>query len=46
MRLKQWLSLASRFGGYPYFDQVKRIETVGEFLARMDELHPNKEELS
>lgn len=46
MRLKQWLSLASRFGGYPYFDLVKRIETVDEFLARIDELHRKEDALS
>ena len=31
-RLKQWLSIASRFGVFPHFDAVKRAQTVDELL--------------
>ncbi|MBX9579697.1 MAG: tRNA-dihydrouridine synthase family protein [Gemmataceae bacterium] len=32
-RLKQWLSLAARFGTFAGFDAVKRAATVGELFA-------------
>ncbi len=31
-RLKQWLSMASRFGSYPYFESLKRVQTLQEFM--------------
>jgi len=31
-RLKQWLKLASNFGGFEHFDRVKHTQTVEEFF--------------
>ena len=35
MRLKQWMALASKFGAFPNFDQLKRTSTVDEFKASL-----------
>jgi hypothetical protein len=32
MRLKQWMSLASKFGGFEHFDALKRTESVEAFF--------------
>ena len=34
-RIKQWLNLASRFGNFTHFDQVKRATTVEELFRLM-----------
>jgi tRNA-dihydrouridine synthase C len=36
MRLKQWLKIASNFGDFPYFDQVKKALTVEEFFSLLE----------
>ncbi len=33
MRLKQWLSLASKFGGFEHFDRVKQATTLEQFFS-------------
>jgi tRNA-dihydrouridine synthase C len=35
MRLKQWLKIASNFGDFAHFDQVKHSTTVEELLAQL-----------
>jgi hypothetical protein len=32
-RLKQWLKIASFYGDFPAFDQIKRADSVSELLA-------------
>ena len=39
-RLKQWLRLASQFGGFTRFDAVKRAATVGELFAALEMSQP------
>ena len=39
-RLKQWLRLASQFGGFTRFDAVKRAVTVSELFAALEMSHP------
>jgi tRNA-dihydrouridine synthase C len=39
-RMKQWLSLASKFGEFEHFDRVKRAVTVDELLAGLEFLRP------
>ena len=34
-RLKQWLSMATRFGTFAHFDAVKRMETVEELFVEL-----------
>ena len=38
LRLKQWLAMASKFGNCPYFDALKRTQTIDEFFSRLEEL--------
>ncbi len=40
-RLKQWLSLAAKFGDFPYFDSIKKAETTEELfeLLQHAQLH-------
>lgn len=38
-RLKQWLNLAAKHGGYPHFETLKKVESVPEFFRALDELH-------
>jgi tRNA-dihydrouridine synthase C len=35
-RLKQWLAIASRFGDFPHFAQLKRLQTPQEFFAQLE----------
>ena len=35
-RLKQWLSMAARFGTFEHFDAIKRTESVEELFAVME----------
>lgn len=35
-RLKQWLKLASSYGGFPYFDLLKHSQSVEEFFEIFD----------
>lgn len=35
-RLKQWLSLATRYGTFTQFDAVKRVESLEELFAALD----------
>ena len=37
-RLKQWLRLASVHGDFPGFETVKRVETVEELFALLNEM--------
>jgi tRNA-dihydrouridine synthase C len=34
-RLKQWLRLASTHGNFPFFDELKRLESAEELLAQL-----------
>ncbi len=36
MRLKQWMALASKFGGFPHFNQLKTTGTVEEFMSVLE----------
>ena len=36
-RMKQWLSMAARFGKFPAFDEVKRSQSVEELFASLAE---------
>jgi tRNA-dihydrouridine synthase C len=36
MRLKQWTSIAAKFGDFPHFDSVKTAKTVEEFFASLE----------
>ncbi|MFO0800234.1 MAG: tRNA-dihydrouridine synthase family protein [Gemmataceae bacterium] len=38
-RLKQWLSLAARHGGFAGFEVVKRVETLDDLLAALPAAH-------
>lgn len=38
-RLKQWLNLAAKHGGYPHFETLKKIESAPEFFRVLDQLH-------
>ena len=40
-RLKQWLSLAARFGSFREFDAVKRSETLDELLRIVGRVQPS-----
>jgi tRNA-dihydrouridine synthase C len=44
-RLKQWLSMAARFGTFAHFDAVKRTESVEELFEVMerDSVNPTRE---
>ncbi|MEZ0327376.1 MAG: tRNA dihydrouridine synthase [Fimbriimonas sp.] len=35
MRLKQWMAIASKFGGFPHFDHLKRTTSVDEFFEAL-----------
>jgi tRNA-dihydrouridine synthase C len=43
-RLKQWLAIASRFGNFPYFTELKKIQTTPEFFKTLDSLSLQKVE--
>ena len=34
-RLKQWLNLAARFGGFEHFDAVKRLDSLDELMEKL-----------
>ncbi|MBS2037188.1 tRNA-dihydrouridine synthase family protein [bacterium] len=36
-RLKQWIRIASRYGAFAYFDQLKRSVSLDEFFSILDE---------
>lgn len=38
MRLKQWMKLAHLHGNFPFFDELKVVQTLDEFLGRLVEL--------
>lgn len=39
-RLKQWLSIAARFGCFPHFDLIKRADTIEEMFTLLDSARP------
>ncbi len=39
-RLKQWLNLASKQGNFVEFEAIKRLGTVAELLASLEEMSP------
>jgi len=41
-RLKQWLSLAARYGTFAEFDDVKRATTIEELFAVLDAAQPSQ----
>ncbi|MFM9871905.1 MAG: tRNA dihydrouridine synthase [Fimbriimonadaceae bacterium] len=43
-RLKQWLAIASRFGDFPHFAELKKITSPTEFLNTLDLLSQQKVE--
>ncbi len=45
-RLKQWLNVAYRHGGYDAFQQVKRAESVSEVMSRLRSQYHYHEELN
>ena len=40
-RLKQWLSLATRYGTFAYFDSIKRASTVEGLMREVESVHPS-----
>lgn len=38
MRLKQWMKLANRHGNFPFFDELKVAQSLGEMLDRLTQL--------
>ncbi len=36
LRLKQWASIAHKFGDFPHFDELKLTKSLEEFFERMD----------
>lgn len=39
LRLKQWAKLASQFGIFPWFEAVKRAETIDQFFEALQMAH-------
>ena len=40
-RLKQWLSLASRFGSFRHFEKIKRVEDIGDLFRILSADQPS-----
>ena len=38
-RLKQWIRIASRYGAFAYFDQLKRSASLDEFFGILDDCY-------